>query len=212
MGQGRLLGLLPHGSMGYGTADLPPLCPVPPGTGVLQVCSASGTVSVAVLGAELQAQGALAEPTEVLVVVVQEQGHHSEVPQSCLARVAGGSSPLPGHSTVAQPRGAPARSHLHMCPQCAKARFASSCPAAGDSTRGTQGRQEQPAPPCHRQFCQKKQKDLGVSRTGDTAPDTIPRWEQRRCRGRGTCQAVCEGQSPSLVHWGPQGWGREAAH
>lgn len=85
MGQGRLLGLLPHGSMGYGTADLPPLCPVPPGTGVLQVCSASGTVSVAVLGAELQAQGALAEPTEVQVVVVQEQGHHSEVPQSCSA-------------------------------------------------------------------------------------------------------------------------------
>lgn len=118
MGQGRLLGLLPHGSMGYGTADLPPLCPVPPGTGVLQVCSASGTVSVAVLGAELQAQGALAEPTEVLVVVVQEQGHHSEVPQSCLARVAGGSSPLPGHSTVAQPRGAPARSHLHVSTVC----------------------------------------------------------------------------------------------
>lgn len=61
-------------------------------------------------------------------------------------------------------------------------------------------------------FVKKKQKDLGVSRTGDTAPDTIPRWEQRRCRGSGTCQAVCEGQSPSLVHWGPQGWGREAAH
>lgn len=75
MGQGRLLGLLPHGSMGYGTADLPPLCPVLPGTRVLQVCS----VSVAVLGAELQARGA--EPTEV--PVVQEQSHHREVPQSC---------------------------------------------------------------------------------------------------------------------------------
>lgn len=79
MGQCRLLGLLPHGSMGYSTADRPPSCPVLPGTGVLQVCFASGTISVAVLGAELQAQGA--EPTEVSVV--QGQGHHSEVPQSC---------------------------------------------------------------------------------------------------------------------------------
>lgn len=52
---------------------MPPLCPVLPGTGVLQVCSASGTVSMAVLGAELQG----AEPTEV--PVVEEQGHHSEV-------------------------------------------------------------------------------------------------------------------------------------
>lgn len=53
MGQGRLLELLPHGSTGYGTADLPPSCPEPPGSSVLQVCSASSTVPVSVLGAEL---------------------------------------------------------------------------------------------------------------------------------------------------------------
>lgn len=139
--------------------------------------------------------------------------------------VAGESPTLAGHSTAAKPGGHSqgTRSHLHMCPLCTKARFASSRPAEDDSTRGTEVRQEQPAPTCHRQIlskfwpalvaklCQKKQKDLGVSRTGDTAPDTIPSWEQRECRGSGTCQAVCKGHSPSLIHWGSQGWGRDAA-
>lgn len=159
MGQGRLLGLLPHGSTGCGTADLPPWCPVMPGTGVLQVCSASSTVSVAVLGAELQAQGA--KPSEVLVLAVQEQGLHSEVPQSCSTSpsllVLEGLPPCQGTALLHSPGSTSqdTRSHLHMYPLCAKARFASSSPAAEDSTRGTEGRAV-PAPTCHRQILSKK--------------------------------------------------------
>lgn len=184
MGQGRLLGLLPHGSMGYGTADLPPLCPVPPGTGVLQVCSASGTVSVAVLGAELQAQGALAEPTEVLVVVVQEQGHHSEVPQSCSASCQSTTStwhgwleglpPCQGTALLRSPGGhqpGVTCTCVHSVPRPGLLLHAQQLGTASEALRGDRSSQPHLATD---KFCQKKQKDLGVSRTGDTAPDTIP--------------------------------------
>lgn len=71
--------------------------------------------------------------------------------------VAGESPTLAGHSMAAKPGGHSqgTRSHLHMCPLCTKARFASSRPAEDDSTRGTEVRQEQPAPTCHRQILSK---------------------------------------------------------
>lgn len=200
MGQGRLLGLLPHGSRGYSTADLPPLCPVLPGTGVLQVCSASGTISMAVPGAELQAQGA--EPTEV--PVVQEQGHHSEVPQSCPTSCQSSTSGgwRVSHSVRAQPGctawGPPASAQGATCtcvpcaPRPGLLLQAQQLRTAPETLRGDRSSQPQLATD---KFCQKKQKNLGVRRTGDTALDTVPSSEQRGCRGSGTCQAVCEGQS-----------------
>lgn len=205
MGQGRLLGLLPHGSMGYGTADLPPSCP-----GVLQVCSASSTVSVAVLGAELQAQGQSPQRCQWWwcrsgATTVRSHSH-AQPHASPLLPVLEGLPPCQG-TALLHSLGEPARAQgaTCTCPLCTKAGFASSSPAAEDSTRGTKGREEQPAPSCHRQILSKKEERPRYEQDCDT----VPRWEQRGCRSSGTCQAVCEGQPvPITDSLGTSGMGQ----
>lgn len=110
---GWVVGVCRHtGAWGYGVAAPTPSCPVPPGTGVCQVCSAwsSSTVPAAVPGGGLWAQGA----AQLLVVLVQKRGHHGVVPQACSAscqsttatqcRWPEGCPTLLGCRTVAQPR------------------------------------------------------------------------------------------------------------
>ena len=97
--------------MGHGVAPLAPVCPVVPGTDVCRVCSVwpSGTVPMA---GGLQPWGALAGPTQMLVVPVQEHGHCGGVPhaRSALCQLTTatrcgwlkGCPTLPGCSTRAQ--------------------------------------------------------------------------------------------------------------
>lgn len=224
---GWVVGVCRHtGAWGHGVAAPTPSRPVPPGTGVCQVCSAwpSSTVPAAVPRGGLRAQGA----TQLLVVLVQKQSHHGGVPQACSASCQSTTATqcrwpeecptLLGCSTVAQPREHQPGHEELLVSTTPRVNWVLFCPAGRDSPGGTKGRWEQPAPICHSQIlsnqsyfllhpatglCRqggKKQKALGLSRADDAASDTVPSQQCRRCRGGGTRQAACEGWYPSLFH------------
>ena len=170
----------------------------------------------------------------MLVELVQEQGSRGGVLWACSVLCQSttaarhgwpeGCPALPGHSTAVQP-GEHQPGHeeplAHASPLC-QGRAGVSLPRSSRRQHwGHQGRWEQPAPICHSQMLStqshfllhpatglchhggKKQKAFGLSGADDAASDTVPSWRWR-CRGGGTRQAACEGQSPSPFHWGPQ--------
>lgn len=108
-------GLQARGSMGRGAAAPASSHPVPPGTGTHWVCPArsSGAIPVAVPGGELQAQGTLAGPTQMLVCWGRSRAttvgscRHAQPRADLPAPLGAGSQEgcptPPGRSTTAQP-------------------------------------------------------------------------------------------------------------